>query len=168
MWDSRRIFRDLADADRRQTIFNSFWKHADATSKTMAVTSLSKVMKFRPDSLKKLPLEKKAEFLSSRASVPEFEQLNEMALMQYHTHVKSDLLSAFLDEWKIPHENGTIENDEYATPSTDQVRAAATSLASRFEREDILIYLATAGLLMGEEWRASTWPVVDEMVAAKK
>jgi hypothetical protein len=27
----------------------------------------------------------------------------------------------------------------------------------------VAIYLASAGLLMGDDWRAATWPVVDEI-----
>jgi hypothetical protein len=45
------------------------------------------------------------------------------------------------------------------------VRAAARDL-SDFPPRDVAIYLASAGLLMGEGWRDSTWPVVDEMAGA--
>ncbi len=163
MWDSRRILRDLVDADRRRTILVEFWKHGDAQSKALATAHLAKLMHFREGSIRKLPVEKKAEFLAARLSAPEFEQLAEIALMQYHTHHANELMAAFLDEWKIPHENGTIENDDYAAPTADQVRAAVSALSDRFDRKDVILYLATAGLLMGEDWRSGTWPVVDEL-----
>ena len=166
MWDSRRIIKELTDPARREKIFVAFWRHGDAQSKALATSHLAKLMHFRPESIKKLPIERRADFLASRTSVPEFEQLTEMALMQYHTHEANQLMGAFLDEWKIPHENGTIESDDYKAPSVDAVRGAVTAIGDRFDRADVVLYLATAGLLMGEDWREATWPVVDELTAA--
>jgi len=73
------------------------------------------------------------------------------------------MLAAFLDRWNIPHENGSIEAEDYATPTIDQVRDAAKELGEQFDRNDIAIYLATAGLLMADSWRDATWPVVEEL-----
>ena len=85
--------------------------------------------------------------------------------MQYHTHEHNEMLSAFLDLWNIPHVNGSIEVDEYKIPTAGQVRDAVHQLESRYDKRDIAIYLATAGLLMADDWRGATWPVVDEMLA---
>jgi len=38
-------------------------------------------------------------------------------------------------------------------------------LEGTYDRGDIVLYLATAGLLMSEGWRDATWPVVDELIA---
>ena len=164
-YDIRRIFRDLADEDRRRSITTAFWRHGDAQSKALAVAHLARALHFRDESLRKLPIEKRADLLASRAGSQEFEQLLEVALMQYHTHEHSEMLSAFLDLWNIPHVNGSIEVDEYKVPAAGQVRDAVHQLESRYDKRDIAIYLATAGLLMGGEWRDATWPVVDEMMA---
>ena len=166
MWDARRILRELTDADQKKSIFADFWRYADAQSKAIAVVQLAKAMRFRDESIRKLPLEKKAEFLAARANAPEFEELAEVALMQYHTHERNDLLAAFLDGWNIPHENGTIESDDYSPPDADAVRSAMTALEGTFDRRDMLLYLATAGLLMGGKWQEATWPVVDESFQA--
>jgi hypothetical protein len=45
------------------------------------------------------------------------------------------------------------------------VRAAVAELESTYDRRDIVLYLAAAGLLMADEWRDATWVVVDEMVS---
>ena len=165
MYDVRRIFRDLADDERRRGITTAFWRHADAQSKALAVAQLARALHFRDESLRKLPLEKKADLLGSRAGSHEFDQVLEVALMQYHTHEHNEMLSAFLDLWNIPHVNGSIEVDDYKVPAEGQVRDAVHQLESRYDKRDIAIYLATAGLLMGGEWRDTTWPVVDEMMA---
>ncbi|HXH39013.1 MAG TPA: hypothetical protein VNN08_10325 [Thermoanaerobaculia bacterium] len=162
MWTARRILKELADPDRRRRILAAFWRFGDDAAKLIAIAQLAKTLHFREETIRKMPMEKKADLFASRATAPEYEQALEAALMHYHTHEQSALLAAFLDYWKIPHVNGSIEDDEYATPSADQVRDAVRELGT-FPPRDVAIYLASAGLLMGEEWRASTWPVVDEL-----
>jgi len=164
MWTARRILKELADADQRRTILAHFWKHADAHERLVVQMHLAKALHFREETIRKMPPEKKAELLASRIGVPEFDQFLEMALMQYHTHTKNEMMGAFLDRWGIPHQNGSIEADQYKRPTADEVRDAVKALEGQYDRTDIRIYLATAGLLMAEDWREGTWPVVDEMV----
>ena len=166
IYDLRTILRDLADDDRRRRILGAFWRHGDTQSKAVATVQLARALHFREESLRKLPLDKKAELLGSRVGAHDFQQFLEMALMHYHTHEQSEMLGAFLDLWNIPHENGSIEVDEYKVPAEGQVRDAVHQLESRYDKRDIAIYLATAGLLMGEEWREKVWPVVGEIGVA--
>jgi hypothetical protein len=165
MWTARRILKELTDPDRRRTILASFWKHGETHSKLMAQMQLAKVLHFRDESIRKMPPEKKADLLASRIGVPEFDQFLEMGLMTYHTHQANEMMGAFLDRWGVPHVNGSIEADEYSVPKADQVRDAVKALEGQFDRNDIALYLATAGLLMGDDWRDATWPVVDELTA---
>lgn len=164
MWNARRIVKELADPERRRRIMIAFWRFGDDTAKVVAVAQLAKALHFREESIRKMPVEKKADLFASRATGVEFEQPLEAALMHYHTNEQSALLAAFLDQWKIPHVNGSIEEDDYAAPTVDQVRVAAEVLDT-YPPRDVAIYLASAGLLMGDNWRAATWPVVDEIAA---
>ncbi|HYC91455.1 MAG TPA: hypothetical protein VEO54_19695 [Thermoanaerobaculia bacterium] len=162
MWTARRILKELADADRRRAILTTFWKTADQQHRMIVQMQLARSLNFREETVRKMPPEKKADLLASRIGVPDFDQYLEMALMTYHTTQKSEMLAAFLDRWNVPHENGSIESDDYKVPSADEVRAAAKEL-TQFDPQDVKIYLATAGLLMAEGWRDSTWPVVDSL-----
>src|SRR2546429_5446174 len=83
--------------------------------------------------------------------------------MQYHTHEKNEMLAAFLDRWGIPHVNGSIEADDYTPPSPQAVGDALAALRDRFDRQDIALYLAAAGLLMAGERRDAAWPVLGEL-----
>jgi hypothetical protein len=130
----------------------------------MAVAQLAKALHFRDETLRKLPVEKKAELLGSRIGTADFDQHLETALMQYHTHHANEMMAAFLDRWSIPHVNGSIEAEDYKAPTAEQVRSAARELEGKYDRRDVALYLASAGLLMGEEWREATWPVVDELM----
>ncbi len=163
MWNSRRILRELADSDRRKRILRAFWRYADASTKAIAIAQLAKAMHFREETIRKMTAEKKSDLLASRIGTNEFEQTFEAALMQYHTHEANAMMAAFLDRWHVPHVNGSIETDDYTPPSVDAVRSAVSDLQERFDRRDIALYLASAGLLMGDAWREATWPVVEEM-----
>src|SRR5215212_9034122 len=123
MWTARRILKELADTDRRRAILTAFWKQADAQHRTIV-----QMQHFREESIRKMPAEKKADLLASRIGFPELDQYLEMALMQYHTSQKNEMMAAFLDRWNVPHENGSIESDDYTPPTADQVRAAAKEL----------------------------------------
>jgi D-hexose-6-phosphate mutarotase len=164
MWTARRILKELADTDRRRTILAHFWRHAEAEQRLLVQMQLAKAMHFREETIRKMTPEKKADLLASRIASPELEQFLELALMQYHTRDKKELMAAFLDYWHIPHDQGSIEVDDYPRPTADQVREAVQALEGQFDRDEIRLYLATAGLLMADEWRDGTWPVVDEMV----
>jgi hypothetical protein len=166
MWTARRILKELADADRRRAILSHFWRHAEDHQKMLVQAHLAKALNFRAETIRKMPVEKKADLLATRIGVPEFDQFLEMALMQYHTHEKNKMMAAFLDRWNVPHENGSIESDDYTVPSADQVREAVKALEGEYDRNDVRLYLATAGLLMEEKWREATWPVVEELGAA--
>jgi hypothetical protein len=166
MWDVRRILKDLAGPERRRQILTSFWRHADAATKAVVTAQLSRALHFREETLRKMPIEKKTDLLASRIGAPEFDQYLEAALMQYLTKDHSEMLGAFLDLWNIPHVNGSIESDDYKAPVEGQVRDSVRQLESRYDKTDIAVYLAAAGLLMGGPWRDSTWPVVDELAGS--
>ena len=163
MWNARRIFKELVDPERRRKILTDFWRYAEPTSKAVATAQLAKALHFRDETLRKLPLEKKAELLGTRIGAAEFEEHLELALMQYHTHQANEMMGAFLDRWGVPHVNGSIEAEDYKTPTADQVRSAVRDLENAYDKRDIALYLASAGLLMSDEWRQATWPVVDEL-----
>lgn len=167
MWTARRILKELPDNSRRNRILVTFWKSAEPATRMLASAQLAKALHFREETLKKMPVEKRADLLASRIGVPEFEQFFEAALLQYHTQHAAEMMAAFLDRWGVPHTNGSIEADDYTVPTADQVRTAVDELAAKYDRRDIALYLASAGLLMGEEWRQATWPVVDELTAAR-
>lgn len=168
-WPARRILKELCSPERRRDILLAFWTRGDQTSRRMAQAQLAKSLHFRDETMKKLPAGKKAELLAARLGSNEFEPHFEAALLTFHVLERGELMGAFLDAWGIRHKEGSIEDDEYTVPSREKVESAVAELGERFAKDDVLIYVATAGLVMGQgmpEWRESTWPVVDANVAA--
>lgn len=167
-WTSRRILREICDADRRRAILTAFWQHAEPDAQRSALARLAKTLRFREETLRKAPLERKAGLLAAQLDAPAFEESFETALLAYHTGQARGLLAACLDFWHIPHVDGSIEAEDYRPPSPDEVERAVDSLRDRFDIRDLMLYLATAGLLMGAAvpaWRESTWPLVDRHLA---
>src|SRR5436190_19117923 len=164
MWTARRILKELADSPHRQKILTAFWRFADDQMKAAALVQLARAMHFRDETIRKMAPEKKAELLAGRVGTAELEQTFENALMLYHTHEQGPMLGAFLDHWGVPHKNGSIEADDYTPPAAASVREAVEKLD--YDRRDVAIYLASAGLLMTGAWRDATWPVVDELAPA--
>ncbi len=161
-WSARRILKEVADSERRKRVLTAFWRHADATAKAVTTAHLAKALHFREDTLRKMPAEKKAELLAARIGAVEFEQTLETALMLFHTHEANAMMAQFLDRWNVPHVNGSIEAEDYKAPSVDQVRDAVREITA-FDKRDVAMYLASAGLLMDDAWREAAWPVVDEL-----
>lgn len=162
-WTARRILRELVDAARRKEILGDFWRFADPTQRAAAEAYLAKALRFREVTVRKMPPPKKADLLALRLADPEVEPYLEMALMQHHLQHAKDLMAAFLDRWGIPHVEGAIGDGEGTAPDVEGVRGAVEALAGTFAREDMRLYLAAAGLVMGEDWQRATWTVVDEM-----
>ena len=168
-WPARRILKELCSPERRRDILLAFWTRGDQASRRMAQAQLAKSLHFRDESMRKLPPEKKADLLAARLASLEFEPHFEAALLTFHVLERAELMGAFLDEWGIRHKDGSIEDDDYTVPGREKVESAVASLAERFASDDILLYVATAGLVMGQgmpEWREATWPVVDARLAA--
>lgn len=165
-WNARRILNEIASAETRQTILEEFWRTADPQTKALATAHLAKAMRFREETIRKATAGKKAEWLSTRASAPELEHALEAALMAYHTKHARELMAAFLDQWNIPHEDGSIEAEDYEPPTEKSVTAAIESLRTTYSPEQMKLYLASAGLIMGAadpRWRAATWPAVEHL-----
>lgn len=165
-WSAPRILTELCDAELRKNILASFWTGADEPTRRAATMQLAKALHFREETLRKATAGKKAEWLASRIHQRDFHEHFEMALMVYHTINAKEMLAAFLDFWKIPHENGTIGSDEYTIPGEAEIEGAVEALREQFPLRNMTVYLATAGLLMGDGWRKSAWPVVDKLAAA--
>jgi hypothetical protein len=116
---------------------------------------VAKLLKFRPQAIRKVPLEKRARlargWIESRKN-PEL-------FGTYLVRTRKELVTGFLDATGVPHQDGMIEDIEAARPDPARLRSAVQELERRFAPEDVTLYLALC---------AEQWPAVPELLALWK
>ena len=135
-----------------------FWADEQSTDQQIeAVALIASHMKFRTKSVVGLPPEKRIKYLASLPTISD--AIVARALVSYHLERQRPMMSAFLDELGITHENGLIADETVPTPSPEKLSAAAKSLAGTFPVEDVRLYFAT---LVSQD--PDTWGgLVDEL-----
>jgi hypothetical protein len=109
---------------------------------------LAKRLKFRPQAIKKLPMQKRAQ--QARAMVLG-KRNAELAYEIFGTYlVKKDkaLLTDFLDATGVVHEDGMIADIDASKPDEAKVPAAIEALDAKYPADDVTLYLA----LSAEHW----------------
>jgi hypothetical protein len=101
---------------------------------------VAKALKFRPQAIKKLPMEqraKRARALAQRSAGLAYELLGSWLVRE-----RKELVTGFLDATGVAHEDGMIEDVEGARPDVAKLADALDALDARFPAEDVTLYLA--------------------------
>lgn len=112
---------------------------------------VAKLLKFRPQAIRKLPMETRARRARLLLSGAGDAELTYELFGSYLVKKHRDLVTGFLDATGVPHQEGMIEDIDAAEPDGEKARSAAAELDGRFEREDVTLYLA----LCAQQWPAS-------------
>lgn len=113
---------------------------------------IAKRLKFRPQAIKKLPMEKRAK--TARGLIGDNAELCYELFGTYLVQTRKGLVTGFLDATGVPHQDGMIEDIDAARPDPAKLDAAAAKLDAEFEPEDVTLYLALC---------CEQWPKVDEL-----
>src|SRR5512133_3824383 len=93
--------------DRRVTAVEAFWKDDEAIEQQAeALLAIASHLRFRPKTVRTLPLEKRVRYLASLPAVPD--TVAGRVLVSYHLAFQRPMLSAFLDALGIAHDNGVL------------------------------------------------------------
>lgn len=117
---------------------------------------VAKVLKFRPQAIRKLPFDQRARkarsiILGSRNAELAYELCGGY-LLKCHEQLMPD----FLDAMGIPHENGMIEDMDETIPDGTKLDEVITDLDGKYPAEDVTLYLCIC---------ATQWPEVPELLA---
>ena len=149
--------------DKRVLAAEAFWRDSESpdirAQHVEAAASLARRLKFRPQSIQRLPIERRARQLAQLSDVSE--SVATRALIAYHFSTQRPLMGAFLDALGIAHEEGLITADEVPPPEADAINAAVTRVKATFPPEDVILYLRTLAALDGD-----TWAQIDTALAA--
>ena len=128
-------------ADQRLRAARAFWAEEQAGGEQIqAVMLIAQQKKFRPKFVIGLDEERRARHLAGLVALPE--TLAARALVVYHLNDQREMMGAFLDALGVKHENGLIQEDE-AKADPGRFAAAVDAISSRFEAEDVSLYLTT-------------------------
>ncbi len=115
---------------------------------------VAKAMKFRPHAIRKLEMTKRArkarQIMEARANAELCYELFGSYLLKHH----KELVTGFLEETGVEHEDGMIGNVEEDQPEGDKIAAAVDVLDGKFDPEDVTLYLSIC---------AEQWPQVTEI-----
>ncbi len=120
---------------------------------------VAKALKFRPHAVKRLPMVQRARRAKSILIQAGNAELAYELFGGYLMKLHKELITTFLDETGVPHEDGMLENVESSKPEGDKVSAAVAKLDEQFEPGDVTLYLALC---------AEQWPAVPEIETAWK
>lgn len=120
---------------------------------------VAKLLKFRPQAIKKIPLEKRAKLARNWIEQKHNAELCYELFGTYLVRTKKELVTGFLDATGVPHEEGMIADIDKAKPDPAKLDAAVTDLDAKFGADDVTLYLALC---------AEQWPGVPELVALWK
>ena len=109
---------------------------------------VAKLYKFRPQAIKKLPMERRAQTARNLIESRSNAELCYELFGTYLVHTKKDLVTRFLDATGVPHKDGMIEDIDAARPDPDKLDEAVRGLDQQFDPEDVTLYLA----LCCEQW----------------
>ena len=145
------IWKSMGDT-RRQQATAAFYQ--DDTLKeyhNAANTRIARSKNFRPQFVKKLPLEKRAMYLSN---LPLAQDMLSQFIVSYHFTHQRPMMAAFLDALGIANDNGLISDtaEEPAKPTKEKLDDAAKLLRSKFPVEDVDLYFSTLRAQNDEIW----------------
>ncbi len=144
---------DLMTEDEKKASAAALWTNADRESRMAVEMLVAKEMKFRPQSVRNLSVERVAPRLARMA-----EGLPETVFFQFLFHLHMDqrreLMEAYLDAVGLPHKEGVLDLPEDAeVPTAEAAVGPANDLIAEHGRE-ALVYLATLAVADAAFWDA--------------
>src|SRR4051812_49172518 len=115
-----------------------------------ADTYVARLKNFRPQFVKKLPIEKRAAYL---AHLPLSTELASQLLVSYHFAKQRPLMGAFLDALGVKNDQGLIpEGVDPEKPSEAKLAEAVTAIRKTFPEGDVDLYLNVLQVQAPEVW----------------
>jgi len=141
------------DTDTRglaaRSLYDPEWD--DPASRAEADAAIADAMRFRRETVRRLPVEKRIAHLTRIARLDD--SLARALLHALHLGARSEMLVDFLDALGIPHEGGLIDTEqEFERPDVGALAGAAGVLRGRYPAADVDLYLAALLSLDSDFW----------------
>jgi hypothetical protein len=138
--------------ERRVEAATAFWQDEEESieQQAEALLAIAAQYRFRPKTVRTLPLDKKVKYLSSLPGLSD--AVAGRVLVAYHLAHQRPMLSAFLDALGIAHDNGVLAEQEMKAPEADRLKQAAATLRAAFPEADVELYFQTLLVQDPETW----------------
>jgi len=117
---------------------------------------VASAMKFRPQAIRKLPMDKRAKKARQLLLAGGRAELAYELCGGYLLRTHEQLMPDFLDATDVPHENGMIEDTQASIPNAEKIDSAVALLDEKYPAEDVTLYLCIC---------AMQWPEVERLAA---
>ena len=139
------------DHERRRQATTAFYASSEtAGEQRRAAALIATKLNLRPQKAAKLPQDKAANYLAAIESPDE--PLAALLVRTYLFARQRALLVMFLDELKIPHQNGVIAEGNTTVPTVEMLRAALERIQAAFAPEEVQIYLSALAASDAAVW----------------
>jgi hypothetical protein len=138
--------------ERRVEAATAFWQDDEESieQQAEALLAMASHYRFRPKTVRSLPLDKKVRYLASLPAVSD--AVAGRVLVAYHLSSKRAMLSAFLDSLGIAHDNGVLTAEDVKAPDAERLEEAVTTLRAGFPTEDVDLYFQTLLVQDPDTW----------------
>ena len=109
---------------------------------------VAKAMKFRPQAIRKLPMAQRARRAQSILISDSNAELTYELFGSYLMKTQKPLITEFLDETGVSHEDGMLDGDGDNFPDVSKLEAALKKLDSSDNADDVTLYLS----ICVEQW----------------
>lgn len=145
-----RVWSGMSPEDRLAAA-REFWADADSIpQQAEAITYLARQLRFRPQSILGLPVDRRARQLAMAQKPPD--GVIGRALVVFHLGRRRPMLEMFLDQLGVPHSDGLIAETPVGPPPEETIRKAVAALRAVFPPEDVRLYLRTLAVQDPETW----------------
>ena len=118
------LWSQLDDATREEAV-RSVYNDGPGGGKLEADMAIAKALRFRPDAVKQLPLDRRVNYLLKAVHIDD--SLASTILLALHLDGRTEILQRFLDELGIPQNGGLIDEDYDLQPPDAQALARASA-----------------------------------------
>jgi len=149
------------DAATREEAVRSAYNDGTQGSKIEADMAVAKALRFRPNAVRQLPLERRVGYVLKNVHVDD--NIASTMLLALHLDRRVAVLETFLNELGIPQEGGLIdEGYDLEQPGVDALERAAAAAYEKFDDAEVDLYLAALLAL-----DPATWSALREVIAAR-
>jgi hypothetical protein len=138
--------------ERRLEACAAFWNDEEESieQQAEALLAMASHYRFRPKTVRTLPIDKKVRYLASLPAVSD--SVAGRVLVAYHLAHQRPMLAAFLDALGIAHDNGVLKAEGVTAPEAGRLKSAADALRAAYPKDDVDLYFQTLLVQDPDTW----------------